>query len=81
MAEEPENFDDLRWCKCGHQACVHLDDGCGICPFGKCKAFELDASRPIPTMSTLDELKEFDELLEPVVSCLSPSQAWALRRQ
>jgi hypothetical protein len=81
MADGPENFDDLRWCKCGHQACVHLEDGCGICELGKCKAFELDASRPIPTISSFDDLREFDELLEPLVSCLSPSQAWALRHQ
>lgn len=63
--------DDLRWCKCGHQACVHLEDGCAICAIGKCRAFDLDASRPIPTIASLDDLGEFDELVEPLTTCVA----------
>ena len=42
---EAGDLSDLDFCKCGHQRCVHLDDGCGICKLGDCERFD---NEPVP---------------------------------
>ena len=55
---EAGDLSDLDFCKCGHQRCLHLEDGCGICKLGDCERF--DDSPVIPSMPILEQT-----LLEP----------------
>jgi hypothetical protein len=54
---EAGDLSDLDFCKCGHQRCVHLDDGCGICKLGDCERFD---NEPMPETTLVDQ-----RLLEP----------------
>jgi hypothetical protein len=57
---DPEQMSDLDFCKCGHQRCLHLEDGCGICKLGDCAQFD-NAPTPEPVV-----LRPVDQrLLEP----------------
>jgi hypothetical protein len=55
---EAGDLSDLDFCKCGHQRCLHLEDGCGICKLGDCKRF--DNSPVLPNAPLLEQT-----LLEP----------------
>lgn len=54
---EAGDLSDLDFCKCGHQRCVHLDDGCGICKLGDCPRFD---NAPEPERIVVDQ-----RLIEP----------------